>query len=79
MAETASSFVRDWISENVRNDPFFDGDVDARIVDTMTRLKTAAKEAGIEPNDPELASDLLEDLIEAAIEETSDPELGFKD
>jgi hypothetical protein len=69
MAEAASSFVRDWIRENVVNDSAFDGDVDARLGDTVARLIAAAKEADIEQDDPEMAPDLLRDLIGAAIKE----------
>lgn len=79
MAEAASSFVRDWISGNVSNDPFFDGDVDARVADTMNRLIAAAQEADIDQDDPEMAPEVLHDMIEAAIHETHDPTAGFKD
>lgn len=73
MAEAASSFVRDWISENVTSDPALGDDMDTQIADMMTRLKAAAREADVDLDDPEMAPDLLRDLICAAIEEAHGP------
>ena len=76
MAENPSNFVRDWISENVRYDPSFDGDVKARVGATRDRLIADSRAADIPQDDPELAMDLLDDLIQAAIEETRGPVTG---
>lgn len=72
MAEATSSFVRDWISENVTTDPALGKDTDTQIADTMIRLRAAAREADVDLDDPEMAPDLLRDLIDAAIKEASD-------
>lgn len=76
MAENPSSFVRDWISENVRSDPSFSGDIEARVAEIVTRLTSASREAEIPQDDPELAPDLLRDLIKAAIETVPHPAPG---
>ena len=76
MAENPSNFVRDWISENVRHDPSFDGDVKARVGATRNQLIADSRTADIPQDDPELAMDLLNDLIQAAIEETQGPVTG---
>lgn len=76
MAENPSNFVRDWISENVRHDLSFDGDVKARVGVTRARLIADSRAADIPQDDPELALDLLDDLIQAAIEETQGPVTG---
>lgn len=71
MAEAASSFVRDWISDNVTGDTTLGEDTDALIADTMTCLRAAARESDVDLDDPEMAPDLLRDLIDAAIKEAS--------
>jgi hypothetical protein len=71
MAEAASSFVRDWISENVTSDPVLGDDTDVQLAATMTRLMAAAREADVDLDDPEMAPDLLRDLIHAAMMERS--------
>lgn len=76
MAENPSNFVRDWISENVRGNPSSGGDTDARVAEIVERLKSASREAEIPQDDPELASDLLRDLIQAAIETPPHPGPG---
>lgn len=76
MAENPSNFVRDWISENVRSDPSFSGDIEARVAEIVTRLTSASREAEIPQDDPELAPDLLRDLIKAAIETVPHPAPG---
>ena len=63
MAENPSNFVRDWISDNVRHDPSFDGNVKARVEATMDRLIADSRAAEIPQDDPELAMDLLSDLF----------------
>ncbi|WP_027174135.1 hypothetical protein [Methylobacterium sp. 10] len=76
MAENPSNFVRDWISENVRSDPSSSGDIEARVAEIVTRLTSASREAEIPQDDPELAPDLLRDLIKAAIETVPHPAPG---
>ncbi|GJE57385.1 hypothetical protein EKPJFOCH_3899 [Methylobacterium thuringiense] len=76
MSDRPSSFVRDWISENIRNDPTFEGDVDARTAKTIEELKNEARKAGLDMTDPELDDDLLWDEVHAAIEMTHDPMAG---
>lgn len=76
MAENPSNFVRDWISKNVKGDPSPGGDIDARVAKIVERLKSASREAEIPQDDPELAPDLLRDLIQAAIEGPSHPAPG---
>ena len=71
MAENPSNFVRDWISENVQGCSSSESDIDARVAQTMERLRSASREAEIPQDDPELAPDLLRDLIRAAIESQS--------
>ncbi|RYF06481.1 MAG: hypothetical protein EOO77_26810 [Oxalobacteraceae bacterium] len=78
MAENPSNFVRDWISEHVRSDPFFNGHIEERVGLVMKRLRSASQEANIPQDDPELASDLLRDLIQAAIERTYAPSAGLQ-
>ncbi|MCK2056915.1 hypothetical protein [Methylobacterium sp. 37f] len=78
MAENPSNFVRDWISEHVHSDPFFNGRTEERVGSVMQRLSAASKEAEIPQDDPELAPDLLRDLIQAAIERTYDPSAGLR-
>jgi hypothetical protein len=78
MTENPSNFVRDWISEHVWSDPFFNGHIEERIGLVMKRLRSASQEADIPQDDPELASDLLRDLIQAAIERTYDPSAGLQ-
>ena len=76
MAENPSNFVRDWISENVQSDPSFSEDIEARVAELVTRLTSASREAGIPQDDPELAPDLLRDLIKATIETVPHPAPG---
>ncbi|WP_264048089.1 hypothetical protein [Methylobacterium flocculans] len=76
MAENPSNFVRDWISENVRPDPAFQGDAEGHVAAIARRLVAASREAEIPQDDPELAPDLLHDLIQAAIEADEKPEAG---
>ncbi|KQO63356.1 MULTISPECIES: hypothetical protein [unclassified Methylobacterium] len=78
MAENPSNFVRDWISEHVRSDPFFNGHVEERVGLVLKRLTSASEAADIPQDDPELAPDLLRDLIQAAIERTRDPSAGLQ-
>jgi hypothetical protein len=78
MTENPSNFVRDWISQHVRSDPFFNGHAEERVGLVMKRLKSASQEAEIPQDDPELAPDLLRDLIQAAIERTYDPSAGLQ-
>ena len=73
MAEAASSFIRDWINENVTSDPALGDDTDAQIADTITRLRAAAREADVDLDDPEMAPDLLRDMIHAAMMDRSRP------
>jgi hypothetical protein len=68
MAENPSNFVRDWISANVQSDPDQGGDIETRVAEIAERLKAASREAEIPQDDPELAPDLLRDLIHAAIQ-----------
>lgn len=76
MADRASSFMRDWISENIHNDPTWGDRIEARTAAEIIKLKTDAKEAGLDLNDPELEDDLLRDEIHAAIQSVYDPEAG---
>lgn len=77
MAEQASSFMRDWIASNIHDDPTRrDGGRDERVVVEMARLKEAARDSGVDLDDPELRDDLLHDEIAAAIENVRDPEPG---
>lgn len=76
MAENPSNFVRDWISESVRPDPAFQGDAEGHVAAIARRLVAASREAEIPQDDPELAPDLLHDLIQAAIEADEKPEAG---
>ena len=76
MAENPSNFVRDWISENVDSTPNLNGDIEACIAVIARHLRAASKEAEIPQDDPELAPDLLRDLIHAAITAPSHPTPG---
>lgn len=68
MAENPSNFVRDWISANVQSASTDVGDIETRVAEIAERLKAASREAEIPQDDPELAPDLLRDLIHAAIQ-----------
>ena len=72
MADRPSSFMRDWISENIRNEPTGDGDTDYRTARAVAELKDGARKAGLDMSDPELDDDLLWDEVHAAIERASD-------
>ena len=76
MAENPSNFVRDWISANVQTDPDQGGDIEARVAEIAERLTAASREAEIPQDDPELAPDLLRDLIHAAIQPPTHPNHG---
>jgi hypothetical protein len=76
MAENPSNFVRDWISENVRSTPNLNGDIEACIAVIAKHLRAASQEAEIPQDDPELAPDLLRDLIHAAITSPLHPASG---
>jgi hypothetical protein len=68
MVENPSDFVRDWISANVQSASTDVGDIETRIAESAKRLKAASREAELPQDDPELAPDLLRDLIHAAIQ-----------
>ncbi|TXM70179.1 hypothetical protein FV222_02780 [Methylobacterium sp. WL103] len=77
MAEQASSFVRDWIASNIRNDPArWDARLDDWAADEVEKLRAAAKTAGLDLSDPELDGDVLHDEIAAAIENIYDRDAG---
>lgn len=68
MAEQASSFMRDWIAANIRNDPSQrDSGLDEWVTKEIGRLKDAARAEGVDLDDPELDESLLRDEITAAI------------
>ena len=76
MAENPSNFVRDWISANVQSASTDVGDIETRVAEIAERLKAASREAEIPQDDPELAPDLLRDLIHAAIQPCEHPNRG---
>lgn len=68
MAEQASSFMRDWIAANLRNDAARqDRGLEEWAAEEVRRLKDAARAEGLDVNDPELDDSLLGDEITAAI------------
>lgn len=68
MAEQASSFMRDWIAANIRNDASRqDRDLNEWAAGEIERLKDAARAEGLDVHDPELEDSLLHDEITAAI------------
>lgn len=76
MADGASSFVRDWISDNIHNDFTWGDRIEERTAAEIVKLKADAKEAGIDMSAPELSDELLHDEVWAAIEQVYDPEAG---
>lgn len=76
MAENPSNFVRDWISANVQSASTDVSDIETRVAEIAERLKAASREAEIPQDDPELAPDLLRDLIHAAIQPCAHPNHG---
>ena len=76
MAESASSFMRDWISENIHNDPTWGDRIGERTAAEIVKLKADGRTAGLDLSDPELDDDLLHDEVWAAIENVYDPEVG---
>jgi hypothetical protein len=72
VAEQASSFMRDWIAANIRNDPTRrDNGLGERVAQEIVRLKDAARAEGVDLDDPELEESLLRDEITAAIKRTA--------
>jgi hypothetical protein len=70
VAEQASSFMRDWIAANIRNDPTRrDNGLGERVAEEIGSLKDAARVEGVDLDDPELDDDLLRDEITAAIKQ----------
>ena len=79
MREEAAAFVKRWIADNIKNDPTFDGDLDARADDAIARLRADAVSEGIPENDARLDGSVLYGVLAKAIAATSDPGAGLKD
>ena len=79
MSEEATAFVKRWIADNIKNDPTFDGDLDARADDAIARLRADAVSEGIPESDADLDGSVLYGALAKAIEVPSDPGAGLKD
>ena len=76
MSEEAAAFVKRWIADNIKNDPAFDGDLDARADDAIARLRADAVSEGIAESDADLDASVLYGALTQAIEETAVPAAG---
>jgi hypothetical protein len=79
MSEEAAALVKRWIADNIKNDPTFDGDLDARADDAIARLRADAVSEGIPENDADLDGSVLYGVLAKAIMAASGPAAGLKD